>query len=51
MTIDISQTADDKIWVNGKLMVLDMNGNWVSNSELTPNEQTAALDFIQNRQL
>lgn len=46
MAIEITKTSDDKIWVNGKIVVRDMNKNWVSQSELTPMEESILKTYL-----
>ncbi|WP_180272322.1 hypothetical protein [Maribacter sp. 4U21] len=41
MAVEISQTNDDTIWVNSKVVRKDMNNHWVANRELTPSERDA----------
>ncbi len=48
MSIEISQTSDTKIWVNDKLVVKDMNNNWLASKELSPAEQTALNDWLRS---
>jgi len=43
MAVAISQTADDKIWVNDTLVVKDMNNNWLSHSKTLDPEERKAL--------
>ena len=41
--VNISQTADDKIWVNDKLVIKDSNNNWVSNAKPLNSTERQAL--------
>lgn len=48
MATQVAQTADDKIWVNDKLVVKDMNNNWVSNAKpLNPEERQALSNHLR----
>lgn len=51
MAIEITKTAEDKIWINGKIVVRDMNGNWVSQSELMPMEESVLRQYLNDNGL
>tara|TARA_R110002050_G_scaffold295237_1_gene453836 strand:+ start:6857 stop:7018 length:162 start_codon:yes stop_codon:yes gene_type:complete len=51
MAIEITQTSEDKIWVNGKLVLRDMNNNWVAQSELGPSETSSLNSFLKQNHL
>ena len=51
MAVDIIQTGSRKIYVNGKLVALDMNNKWVSTNELTTNEKEALGQVLTNNNL
>lgn len=46
--IEVSQTSDNKIWVNGNLVIKDMNGQWIAQEELTPSEQRAFKQHLNS---
>lgn len=54
--VKITETEPGYFSVNGKLVYKDMNGKWVSNSELTLSEEKElqrhleALKLTENRQ-
>ena len=41
MSVKISQPQDDQFIVNGKLIYLNTNNNWIAKEELTPGEAKA----------
>lgn len=51
MAIEVTQTADDKIWVDNILVVRDMNNNWVAQQELSTNQRASLNSFLQTKAL
>jgi len=47
MAVEIYDDGDKTIWVNGKEVYLDGDGNWISREELLPSEQAALNDWIR----
>jgi len=47
MAVDITQTNDDTIWVNNKVVRKDMNNHWVATRELTQSEREAFDDHLR----
>jgi len=41
MAVNITQTGDETIWVNDKVIRKDMNNHWISAKELSPSERNA----------
>jgi len=48
MATEISQTANDTIWVNNKVVRKDMNNHWVCTKELTPSERDAFDNHLRS---
>ena len=48
MSVEISQTGDETIWVNDKIIRKDMNNKWVTSRELTPNEREAFDNHLKS---
>ena len=51
MAIEITRTAEDKIWINGKIVVRDMNNHWVAQSELMPMEESKLREDLNENGL
>lgn len=51
MAVEILQFQDDEILVNSKLVIKDMNGNWVAKIELTNSEAEALNTHIKKPQI
>ena len=47
MSITISTLDNDQYKVNDHILFKDMDGNWVSNTELTPAEERAFKNYIE----
>jgi hypothetical protein len=51
MKVKIKQIDDRNYEVNGKIIQMDMNGNWVAKTELTPMEAKIFHRCINNAKL
>lgn len=48
MAVEISQTSDETIWVNDKVVRKDMNNKWVTSRELTSAERKAFDNHLRS---
>lgn len=48
MAVQISQTADNKIWVNDKLVFKDSDNNWITHRELTQLERRDFNSYLRS---
>ncbi|WP_425628836.1 hypothetical protein [Cellulophaga lytica] len=48
MATKIHSADKDTVYVNGKLIYKDTNGNWVSKIELTTQEQEAFNNYLNS---
>ncbi|MDO6808113.1 hypothetical protein Q4603_05820 [Zobellia galactanivorans] len=50
MTIEIYDADSGEIFVNGKRLYLDHNGNWIADEELLPSERSAFSTWLKRRE-
>jgi len=48
MPVEISQTGDETIWVNDKVIRKDMNNKWITSRELTTAERKAFDEHLRS---
>lgn len=49
MAIQIQEHSDNKIYVNNKLVYVDMDGEWTAKVELTTNETSALQAHLRSK--
>lgn len=51
MSVQIQRVSHDLIYVNGKIVRQDSDGNWIANEELTTSESRMFYEHLNSEKL